>query len=294
MIVYALIGSSGTGKSHHAPLLAHEKNIPLILDDGLLIQNNQIVAGHSAKRERTRYGAAKRALLTDYEHAEKLRQKVWELKPEKLLILATSFRMAKKIAERLEIPAPHHYLTIEEIADPEEITRALKIREKENRHALPLPTFAIKKEFPGYLVAPLRSFFTRPAEQKNLSIERSIVRPIYSTLGNFFIAEHVISDLAAYLSREVPVINRVNKVMIYPVNSSSIGMDIELVLTLVPDLKEILIKHQRYLKERIELITGFHLDRVNLVAKKLSLPIPEADTGEVGGENLSVTGERKA
>ena len=51
MKVYALVGKSGTGKSHHSMWVARENNIDYIIDDGLLVSDNQIIAGKSAKRE---------------------------------------------------------------------------------------------------------------------------------------------------------------------------------------------------------------------------------------------------
>ena len=50
MKVYALVGRSGTGKSHHSMWVARENNIDYIIDDGLLVSDNKIIAGKSAKR----------------------------------------------------------------------------------------------------------------------------------------------------------------------------------------------------------------------------------------------------
>ena len=52
MEVYALVEASGTGKSHRALWVAKERNIEYIIDDGLLIRGNEIIAGKSAKRKR--------------------------------------------------------------------------------------------------------------------------------------------------------------------------------------------------------------------------------------------------
>lgn len=48
--VYAFVGPSGTGKSYRAQMVASEKNIHFIIDDGLLIKDNEIIAGASAKK----------------------------------------------------------------------------------------------------------------------------------------------------------------------------------------------------------------------------------------------------
>ena len=52
--VYAFVGPSGTGKSYRAQMVASEKNISYIIDDGLLIRENEVIAGESAKKQRQR------------------------------------------------------------------------------------------------------------------------------------------------------------------------------------------------------------------------------------------------
>lgn len=51
MEIVALVGQSGSGKSYKAIMLAKEKSIEYIIDDGLLIKGNKIVAGKSAKEK---------------------------------------------------------------------------------------------------------------------------------------------------------------------------------------------------------------------------------------------------
>ena len=68
--VYALVGESGTGKSFRAQLLAEKYGIKLIIDDGLLIYNDKIIAGQSAKREKTFLAAVKVALFDDKKHRD--------------------------------------------------------------------------------------------------------------------------------------------------------------------------------------------------------------------------------
>lgn len=273
MEVYALVGRRGTGKSHHAQLLAHRYQIDYLLDDGLLIKGNQILAGRSAKRENTRYGAIKRALLQDDDHARQLREKLAELKPAKLLILATSEQMAQVIAERLGLPHPQHYIHIEDIASPEAIEKARQIRQEENRHVIPLPTFTIKKEFPGYLIDPLRSFFSFPAEQPHeVAVERSIIRPVYSNLGNFYIAEHVVSDLTEHIVSQVPGVHKASRIEI-ETEAGKMILNVDLIFSLdqIPpkNIYQISAEVQQQLKEQLEYLTGFYLDRVNITAKKL-------------------------
>jgi len=275
MEVYALIGHSGTGKSHHAPVLAAKHNIEYIVDDGLLIKGNINLAGRSAKRESTRYGAIKRAVFNDPEHARQVRERLEEIKPEKILILGTSRRMAEVIAENLGLPKPTFIYHIEEVSDPDSIKKALAIRAEDNRHVIPLPTFAIKKEFPGYIIDPLRSFFTLPeAKSGDIPMERSVIRPIFSNLGNFYIAEHVITDLARHLISEIPGIYKVLDIDLEN-GRSKVVLEIDLAIDLahlpVMRLDKLLHEIQKTIKEEIEYRTGFYLDEVNVHAKKLHM-----------------------
>ncbi len=275
MEIYSLYGHSGTGKSHHAPVMARKYNIDYIIDDGLLIKGNQIIAGRSAKRENTRFGAVKRALLKDPEHAQQIKDKIGEIKPERLLIIGTSKRMTEVITENLDLPGPSRYHTIEEISDSESIQTALAVREKENRHVIPLPTFAVKKEFPGYLINPLRSFFSLPsARSVSYPVERSVVRPVYSTLGSFYIAEYVIIDLIEFTASRIQGIHKVLHVDLENgKNRVILNIDLAVDLINIPSLRIdlLLLKVQQAIKETIEYQTGFYLDQVNVHARKLHL-----------------------
>ena len=66
--VYAFVGPSGTGKSYRAQMVAGEYDIHYIIDDGLFIKDNEVIAGNSAKKAPTKIETVKHALfLTDEE-----------------------------------------------------------------------------------------------------------------------------------------------------------------------------------------------------------------------------------
>ncbi len=275
MEVFAFVGHSGTGKSHHAPVIAARLGIEYIIDDGLLIKGNMNLAGRSSKRENTRYGAIKRALFKDPEQAQQVKEKLAEIKPDRVLVLGTSRRMADYITQNLDLPKPLQYFTIEEVSDPDSIKTALTIREKENRHVIPLPTFAIKKDFPGYLIDPLRTFFSLPPSQNaDIPVQRSVVRPIFSRLGSFFITEHVITDLAEYIASRVPGVHKVLDVELENGKSKvvlSIDLSIELGNVATMSIINLLKEVRQRVKEEIEHQTGFYLDEVYVYAKKIHM-----------------------
>ena len=78
--VFALVGESGTGKSFRAKLLAQKYGIDIIIDDGLLIQDDKIIAGHSAKKEKTFLAAVKVALFDDKPHRDEIAKALQKMK----------------------------------------------------------------------------------------------------------------------------------------------------------------------------------------------------------------------
>ena len=70
--VYAFVGPSGTGKSYRAQMVASERNIKYIIDDGLLIKENEVIAGESAKKAPTKIETVREALFTNPERAEEI------------------------------------------------------------------------------------------------------------------------------------------------------------------------------------------------------------------------------
>ena len=126
MKVYALVGQSGTGKSYKAHTLASEMGIEYIIDDGLFIKGNKIIAGVSAKKESTKIAAVRRALFIHPEHAREVREAIRQVEPESVLILGTSARMINRIISRLDLPPVQEIIRIEAL-QPEEKLEGRKV-----------------------------------------------------------------------------------------------------------------------------------------------------------------------
>ena len=92
--VYAFVGPSGTGKSYRAQMVASEKNIKFIIDDGLLIMDNKVIAGESAKKAPTKVGTVKHALFYEEEERNNIIKALRKYRPQSILILGTSDGMA--------------------------------------------------------------------------------------------------------------------------------------------------------------------------------------------------------
>ena len=180
--VYAFVGPSGTGKSYRAQMVANENNIHYIIDDGLFINDNEKIAGESAKKAPTKIETVKKALFLQQEQKDEIRKAIEKYKPESILILGTSDGMVNKIAANIGLPPVEKIIYIEEIATPEEIQEARRSRVTEGKHVIPVPTFEIKKDFSGFILDPLQIFKIKSGNNKPYISEKSIIRPTFSYL----------------------------------------------------------------------------------------------------------------
>jgi len=272
MEVFALIGLSGTGKSHRAVLVAHQCGADLILDDGLLIKDSKIVAGRSAKAASTRIGAVRTAIFSDPQHREEVRRELAQMKPRRLLVLGTSKAMIQRIVRALDLPLPTRYISIDEIATPEEIQQALRTRREQGKHVIPAPTLEVKRRFRGYFIWPLKFLIKRrDTREPSVYVEKSVVRPTFSSLGRFFIAERVLVALASRAAREVDGVHRVLRTEVHH-RPSGLRLRVEMVLQYRWALREVLREAQRRVKQVVEYATGLDVEAVDVVAKRLILP----------------------
>lgn len=269
MRVFALTGASGTGKSHRATLIGLQLGVQLIIDDGLLIKESRILAGKSAKREESRIAAVRRAIFADPEHAQEVKEAIEQEAPESILILGTSDTMIRRITERLGLPRPEKSLHITEVASPEEIRRARRIRRQYGKHVIPAPTFEVKKGFSGYLVDPLKFFYRGRTRRTNqVVIEKSTVRPTFSSLGKFFIADNVVGEIARRACLEVPGVAGTGRITVHS-RSEGVLIHLDLHVQHGTRITEVLKKAQRKGKEMVELMTALNVLAFHVTARKL-------------------------
>ena len=205
MEVYALIGASGTGKSHNANSVMDDYGIDLMIDDGLLIRDGKKMAGSSAKAEETTVAAVKRAIFHDPMHAAEVRERIAQLQPKKILILGTSEKMIDKITAALNLPAVKNKIFIQDIATPEQIELAQRMR-REGKHVIPLPSIEVKKDLPNYWIDSIWGFMTKKNKEKGKENDKSrvssedkcIVRPRFSQLGRLTISENAIEQIVRH------------------------------------------------------------------------------------------------
>ena len=269
--VYAFVGPSGTGKSYRAQMVAGEYDIKYIIDDGILVKNNDIVAGNSAKKAPTKIETVKRALFKNEAQRKEMIKAFNKIKPKSVLILGTSDKMVEEIAKNLELPKIEKTIYITDVATEEEINNAKRIRTTEGKHVIPVPTFEIKKDFSGFLLDPLQIFKSNGSGQKPYISEKSIIRPTFSYMGNYTISDTVFRQIIEYLASKSNSITNIIRVRVTKTeNGPSIYVEAEVKygFNLVTELKKF---KEKCIRE-IERQTTMNVVEMKIIAEKLTLP----------------------
>lgn len=273
MDVIALVGPSGTGKSHRALLVAHEYKADAIIDDGILIKDGKIVAGQSAKREQSKIMAVRRAIFILPGHAEEVRKAIQEVSPHRILILGTSENMVHKIAKILQVPPIAKVIRIEDIATKREMEKAQHCRLKEGKHIIPVPTIELKPHFSGYLIDPIQSFFKKSSTRRRKLGEKSIVRPVFSYYGKLIIDDSAIKSIVEKIVTEKEYVTKVGHIHVHHIwkGDEDCGLEIscEVVLSYGNHIPTLIRQAQEKVRESIEYMTGMVVREVNIMVKAL-------------------------
>jgi len=266
--VYALVGQSGTGKSYKAFAVAKDRDIEYIIDDGLLIGGTRVLAGQSAKRENTRIASVKRALFNAFDHREKVKNALKEIKPEKLLILGTSLKMIQAICQALELPELYEILKIEDVSTEKEIELARKSRYEDGKHVIPVPTFEVKKDFSGYFIDSLK-IFSKKGWISDM-VEKTIIRPTFSYLGKYELTKVALVQLISICVSKVERINKIMKVRIEN-RPDGVIIDLDLSIKLITRIDLMIVELQKKLVEEIEYMTGLNVLSINITVKNITM-----------------------
>lgn len=276
LTVYALVGESGTGKSFRAKLLTQKYGIEAIIDDGLLIKEDKILAGKTAKHEKTYMGAVRIALFDEKEHRDDVAKALQKNHIKKLLIIGTSEKMACKIAMRLQVPTPEKIIKIEDIASREEIEKAIRSRQIEGKHVIPVPAIEVKKSYSQIFNKSIRELISKGQNkfrlkktEKTMS-EKSIVTPEFSKKGRVEISEAALSQMALHCVNEFSTEIRVKKLSIKTDNRGYrliITIDVPFGRQLTGEIHNL----QQYIIENIERFTGILIEEVSIIIDKITL-----------------------
>lgn len=273
MNVIALVGPSGTGKSHHALMVAHDNKADAIIDDGILIKDGRILAGHSAKKEKSKIMAVRRAIFILPGHAEEVRKAIADSKPHRILILGTSENMVQKIAKALRLPSIARIINIADVASRQEMEKAQFYRLKQGKHIIPVPTIELKPHFSGYLVDPLQTFFKRSSTRRRRLGEKSIVRPVFSYYGKLVIDDSAIKAIVRQVVWKNAAFTQIGHTHVHHLmqGEEDMGLRIscEVVLTYGNHIPTLIAQAQKEICEAVEYMTGMVVHEVNIRVKAL-------------------------
>ena len=276
MKIYALIGKSGTGKSYQAVNLCRKLNIESIIDDGLFIYRNKVIAGESAKRQPTKIRAVKAAIFDKDVHRDDVAEAIARINPKTVLVLGTSDAMVEKIVARLGIGDIDERIYIEDITSAEEREIARKQRKEKGEHIIPAPTFQLKRQFSGYFMSPLK--LLQDFGPSRFSGEKSVVRPTFSYLGDYRISEKVMSDIVSCVAKELPPVYDLQKITIGLRQAQTKGeaqrdkgLDIRVIADFCygVNLPESAKDFQTRIAKKIEDMTAFNVNRVDLEVRDI-------------------------
>ncbi len=199
--VYALVGKSGTGKSFRSKMIAEEYNIDLIIDDGLLIRGNRLLAGKSAKQDSTFLAAVRTAVFDDKDHYESVVSALKKERYKKILVIGTSEKMIRKIITRLDLPQPDRIFNISDIATKDEIDTAMRIRFTEGKHVIPVPSIEITRTSPKIVIDSMKVLFNRKIRRpwrKTKVFEKTVVRPQFTRFDKTIISEAALTQMVIH------------------------------------------------------------------------------------------------
>ena len=263
--VYALVGRSGTGKSYHSKLVAQKHHIDLIIDDGLLIKGDKILAGHSAKRDPNFLVAVKTAVFDDEAHRQEVEEALLKEKYKKILIIGTSEKMVDKIVKKLNLPPVCKTFHIEEVASQEEIETAMRIRYTEGKHVIPVPSIEITRNYPQIVYDSMKVFFGKKKPfQKKQGFEKTIVRPEFSRPDKDTVNETTLIQMVRHCIDEYDKVIKVKKVRATVGSDSSYDVTVTLQVPLKHYIGQTLGELQDYIADCIEKYGGIMVHQVSI------------------------------
>jgi len=271
--VVAFVGPSGTGKSTRAIAVARANDIHYLIDDGLLINGSRIVAGTSAKKAPTKIESVRQALYVDPTRSAVMRRALVESHPAALMILGTSDSMLEKICTNLWLNQPSMLIRIEDVATEEERRIARNTRMTEGMHTIPVPSMEVKHEFSGYFTDPLSRLRQRFDRERGVTpfvndTERTMVRPTFSSLGSYSIADEALLDLIKIVLKDIP---GYGEVVSFKSEKRTYGVVISLELALLYgyDAQKVLLDIQQSVGSAIEEYTSITTVAVDVRAARL-------------------------
>lgn len=170
--------------------------------------------------------------------------------------------MTDKIIARLGLPDVVERIYIEDITTEEEREAADRERHVMGKHIIPVPTLQLKRDFAGYFLNPMKFIRGRGFGRAQVA-ERTVVRPTFSYMGEFFISDSVMDDIADCVAAEVSGVARVLNVY-ENTAPDNLMMDVSLSIERGSAIWESAMEFQSKLAEVVETMTAFNVVQINV------------------------------
>jgi hypothetical protein len=182
--------------------------------------------------------------------------------------------MVKKIALRLQLPAPVKVFKIEDVASKEEIELARRSRQIEGKHVIPVPAIEVKREYPNIFLKSLNIFFGKREKDKvspdgKKGFAKSVVRPEFSKKGRVIISEAAICQFVMHSVLEFDNSIKVKKLVIKTTERGYkliITIDVPFGTQLSGKIHDL----QKYIIDNIEKFTGIFIEEVSIIIDKIT------------------------
>jgi len=277
--VYALVGKTGTGKSFRALLVMEKYGIELMIDDGLLIRDQRILAGRSAKREENKVTAIKRAIFENPVYAEEVKDALRKERFRSVLIIGTSEKMVGRIAERLSLPYPDEIIYIEDIATKDEISGAKESRQLGGKHVIPVPVIEVRQDPSHRILDSIKIFLkTRPfLFWKKRTVEKTVVQPPFSRRGRLSLSEAALSQMIMHCveeyAREVEILK-----IIIDTTANGYRVEVKLRFPYGMSISNTLGGLQEYIVSNVERFSGIYIEKLDLTVDRIEKSAKKSDS----------------
>jgi uncharacterized alkaline shock family protein YloU len=129
----------------------------------------------------------------------------------------------------------------------------------------------VQKTFSGYWVAPLQFIFFHRGRGRRITVEKSIVRPTYSSFGRFYIADTVLSAIAAHAAEECPGVQAVSRVVVHT-ETNGVRLRLDMHVKGGHDLFQVLAAAQAAAERWVAATTSLNVISVSVNAQRITLP----------------------
>ncbi|KFL42345.1 hypothetical protein CH76_12970 [Lysinibacillus sp. BF-4] len=265
MKVYSLSGASGTGKSTSAVAFAHTHKLDAMIDDGLLIVRGKRVAGTSAKFEKNTVTAVRRAIFNERAHAEEVKAALAKYEVDSILVIGTSDKMTRTIAQALELGEIDRYFYVTDIRSENEIRRAKFVRETEGKHVMPVSSDQVSQNFFKKLIKKGWDIFS----PKRVKIgETTIVHPDFHQ-QTVNVHKRVYPQLVRYIAENHPHIARVEQLKVLTTSEFVVELKLIYQAPVRYNLPADITALQQKLQQAMLTTFGFTADTINCKVGKI-------------------------